>query len=133
VKLRARGLMQLEVAAAVGVTPRTLRNWKQAPAFERALEREHERLVGGVAPAKTAPRRPRRRRPPEPEQPPQQPRLEAAADRSREPGQPDPAAASLAQIEARRLGSYANFLDSNDARQGKLTPAEIRARKRGQK
>jgi Homeodomain-like domain/Meiotically up-regulated gene 113 len=62
-KLLARGLKQLEVAAAVGVTPRTLRNWKQAPAFERALARERERLAGraGSAAPAPAPRRPRRK------------------------------------------------------------------------
>jgi hypothetical protein len=60
------------------------------------------------------------------------PQPEPTADDPREPEQPDPAAASLARIEARRLDSYANFLDSNDARRGKLTPAEIRAHKRKQ-
>lgn len=47
-----------------------------------------------------------------------------------QPEQPDPAAAdSLAQLEARRLDSYASWLDSNQARRGELTPAEIRPRK----
>jgi hypothetical protein len=35
----------------------------------------------------------------------------------------EPAAA----IEARRPDSYKNYLDSNQARRGQLTPAEIRA------
>ena len=35
----------------------------------------------------------------------------------------EPAAA----IEARRLDSYENYLDSNQARRGQLTSAEIRA------
>jgi hypothetical protein len=132
-KLLARGMKQLEAAAAVGVTPRTLRNWMQAPVFERALAHERERLAGRAGSAAPA-RRPARRRQPEPEQRDQpQPQPEAAAAGSRQPEQPDPAAASLAQIEARRLDSYANFLDSNEARRGKLTPAEIRARERERK
>jgi len=36
----------------------------------------------------------------------------------------------LARIEEHRLDSYANFLDSNDARRGKLRRSEIRARER---
>jgi hypothetical protein len=129
-KLLARGMKQLEAAAAVAVSARTLRNWKQAPVFERALAHEHARLVGRAGSAAPA-RRPARRRQPEPEQRDQpQPQPEADADDPREPEQPDPAAASLAQIEARRLDSYANLLDSNEARRGKLTPAEIRARER---
>jgi hypothetical protein len=133
-KLLTRGLKQLEVAAAVGVTPRTLRNWKQAPAFERALARERERLAGPADSAAPAPRRPRRRRQPEPEQRDQpQPQPEPDAENPREPEQPDLAADSFARIEARRLDSQANWLDSNDARRGKLTPAEIRARERERK
>jgi hypothetical protein len=35
----------------------------------------------------------------------------------------------LAAIEARRLDSYENYLDSNQAHRGQLTPAETRALK----
>jgi T5orf172 domain len=131
-RLLARGRTQTEAAAAVAVTARTLRNWRQAPAFARTLARERERLAARTGSAPPAPR-PRRRRQPEPERRDQpQPQPEPAA-RPRGPEQSDPAAASLARIEARRLDSYANLLDSNDARQGRLTPAEIRARERKQK
>jgi Meiotically Up-regulated Gene 113 (MUG113) protein len=119
-RLLARGWTQDEAAAAVAVTPRTLRNWKQAPTFSLAR----------AASAPPAPRRPRRRRQPTPEQRPVQPQPDPAAGGPRELEQPDSAAASLTQIEARRLDSYANWLDSNQARRGKLTRAEIRARER---
>ena len=59
---------------------------------------------------------------------------EPAAERLGHAEQPDPTVAdSSARIEARRLDSYANLVDSNDARGGKLTPAEIQARVRKQK
>jgi hypothetical protein len=44
-RLLARGRKQLEVAHALGVTPRTLRNWRSAPDFLRALEREQARTA----------------------------------------------------------------------------------------
>jgi hypothetical protein len=136
-RLLARGRTQREAAAAVAVTPRTLRNWKDAPAFERALARERARLAGQGALAAPAGRSARRRkRPtPEPRPAPPQPQPEAAADspqRTEHAEQAEPGADSLAQIEARRLDSYANLLDSNDARQGKLTAAEIRVHERKQ-
>jgi hypothetical protein len=131
-RLLARAWTQTEAAAAVAVTPRTLRNWKQAPTFSLALARERERFAAGAASAPPSPRRPRRHRQPTPEQRPVQPQPKPAGG-PREPEQPDPAAASLAQLEARRLDSYANWLDSNQARRGKLTRAEIRAREREQK
>ena len=43
-KLLARKLKRVEVATALGVTTRTLRNWSAAPDFIRRLERERERL-----------------------------------------------------------------------------------------
>jgi hypothetical protein len=116
-RLLARGWTQDEAAAAVAVTPRTLRNWKQAPTLS-------------LARAASAPPAPRRRRQPTPEQRPVQPQPDPAAGGPRKLEQPDSAAASLTQIEARRLDSYANWLDSNQARRGKLTRAEIRARER---
>jgi hypothetical protein len=42
-RLLARGRKQVEVARALGVTPRTLRNWRSAPDFLRALAREQTR------------------------------------------------------------------------------------------
>jgi hypothetical protein len=129
-RLLARGWTQAEAAAAVAVSPRTLRNWRQAPTFSLALARERERIAARAASAPPAPRRSHRRRQPPPERRPVQPQPEPAAGGPREPEQPDPAAASLAQIDARRLDSYANWLDSNQARRGKLTRAEIRARER---
>jgi len=129
-RLLARASTQAEAAAAVAVTPRTLRNWKQAPTFALALVRERERLAGRAA---SPPPAPRRRRQPTPEHAPVKPQPEPAAGDPREPEQPDPSAPSLAQLEARRLDSYASWLDSNRARRGKLTRAEIRAREREQK
>jgi Meiotically up-regulated gene 113 len=132
-RLLARASTQAEAAAAVAVSVRTLRNWKRAPTFELALARERERLADRAASTPPARRRHRRRRQPATEQRPVQPQPEPAADDSREPEQLDPAAASLAQIEARRLDSYGDWLDSNRARGGKLTGAEIRARERERK
>jgi Homeodomain-like domain/Meiotically up-regulated gene 113 len=134
-RLLARGRTQREAADAVGVSARTLRNWKHAPVFERALAGERDRLASRGTPTLPAPRRPRRRRAPTPErrdEPQAQP--DPAAEGPRQPERPDPAAAdSFAQIEARRLDSHRNWLDSNDARRGKLTPAEMRARERRQR
>jgi Helix-turn-helix domain len=133
-RLLARGRTQAEAAAEVNVSPRTLRNWKDAPTFERALARERARLAGRTGSAPPASRRSRRRRQPPLEQRPARYQPEPAPDSSRQPKQSDPAAAdAFVKIEARRLDSYANFLDSNDARRGKLSPAEIRARERKQK
>jgi hypothetical protein len=42
-KLLAQGLKQLEVAAAVDVSARTLRNWSKTLAFQRALAHERAR------------------------------------------------------------------------------------------
>ncbi len=41
-KLLAQGMTQQAVAAELGVTTRTLRNWKAAPAFQRERERQHK-------------------------------------------------------------------------------------------
>lgn len=129
-RLLARGRTQREAAAALAVTPRTLRNWQHAPAFERALARERASRRS-ACPARSPPAPARQPAAEQRDQP--QPQGEPAADGPREPEQPEPATAdSFAQIEARRLDSYANLLDSNDARQGKLTAAEIRARERQQ-
>jgi hypothetical protein len=42
-KLLGQGMTQQAAAAELGVTTRTLRNWKAAPAFQRERERERER------------------------------------------------------------------------------------------
>jgi hypothetical protein len=41
-KLLGQGMTQQAVAAELGVTPRTLRNWKAAPAFQRERDRQHK-------------------------------------------------------------------------------------------
>jgi hypothetical protein len=41
-KLLAQGMTQQQAAAELGVTTRTLRNWKAAPAFQRERERQHK-------------------------------------------------------------------------------------------
>lgn len=132
-RLSARGSTQTAAAAAIGVTPRTLRNWTKTALFQRALARERERLARSAEPATPAPRRRRRRTAPRLEHQPARPEAEDSSDGARRPEQPDPAADSFAQIEARRLDSYLNWLDSNQARRGELTPAEIRGREREEK
>jgi hypothetical protein len=42
-RLLGQRMTQEQTALAVGVTSRTLRNWKAAPAFRRELERQHKR------------------------------------------------------------------------------------------
>jgi len=46
-KLLGEGLTQEQAAAVLGVTSRTLRNWKAAPAFRRELERAQQRRQRG--------------------------------------------------------------------------------------
>jgi hypothetical protein len=41
-KLLGQGMTRQAVAAELGVTTRTLRNWKTAPAFQRERERQHK-------------------------------------------------------------------------------------------
>jgi hypothetical protein len=91
-RLLARGLTQAEAAAALAVTPRTLRNWRQAPAFERALARERERLAARTASAAPARPRPRHRSEPKPERPAEQPepQPEAAAEAPASPSSLNP-------------------------------------------
>jgi hypothetical protein len=50
-KLLAQGQKQLEVAAALEVSARTLRNWSKAPGFQRALARELARAERARTPA----------------------------------------------------------------------------------
>jgi len=52
-RLLGEGLTQEQAAAVVGVTSRTLRNWKAAPAFRRELERAQQRQQRGQAPARS--------------------------------------------------------------------------------
>jgi hypothetical protein len=44
-KLLGQGMTQQAVAAELGLTTRTLRNWKAAPAFQRERERQHKRAA----------------------------------------------------------------------------------------
>jgi hypothetical protein len=120
-RLLARGTSRVAVAAALGVTTRTLRNWSGSPDFARLLERERERLQ---RPRPGSARTRSSRRP--------APAAAGEQGREREPTAPAPAGEdeASAAIEARRFDSYERWLDSNDARRGKLTPAERRARRR---
>jgi hypothetical protein len=89
-RLLGGGMTQERAAAAVGVTSRTLRNWKAAPAFRRELERVQQRRQHGPAPAPARSRtakgpvrrgaddRNRDRAPPSPAQ--QQPTAEAEGE-----------------------------------------------------
>jgi hypothetical protein len=52
-RLIAGGMTQVDAAAAVGVTARTLRNWKDTPSFRRELERQRERAARPRAPARS--------------------------------------------------------------------------------
>ena len=127
--LLARGISKTAAAAAVGVSPRTLHNWKSTPSFSRELERQRKHLDQHAVPR---PRRTRRQsqRTSVPKRELAPPEPKAAAASGPPPAQrPSAAAESLAAIEARRLDSYENYLDSNQARRGQLTPAEIRALK----
>jgi hypothetical protein len=44
-RLLGQGMTQQAVAAELGVTTRTLRNWKAAPAFQRERERHHKQTT----------------------------------------------------------------------------------------
>jgi hypothetical protein len=86
-RLLGEGLTQEQAAAVVGVTSRTLRNWKAAPAFRRELERAQQRQQRGQAPARSrslkGPVRrgaDERRRERAPAPPTQQPTAEAEAE-----------------------------------------------------
>jgi len=50
-RLIGDGMTQTNAAAAVGVTTRTLHNWKAAPGFRRELERQRARAARQRAPA----------------------------------------------------------------------------------
>jgi hypothetical protein len=114
-RLIARGWTQAEAADAVAVTERTLRNWKRAPAFERALARERERLAARAGSGPTASRRPRRPREPKPARPSVHP------SRSPRPPPTDPAS-SPSPSPPRWRGS--RRADSTPARTGstRMTP-----------
>jgi hypothetical protein len=77
-KLLAQGMTQQEAAAAVGVTTRTLRNWKAAPAFRRERERQHKQAA-------------RQRAAPPPRKVKPRARRDAAARRRDRAGEPRPA------------------------------------------
>ena len=126
-RLIARDWTQTAAAAAAAVTTRTLRNWKHDPHFRRELERQRQLAAQEDTAALPARRRARRTaRPREPKREPGAHTSPAAAEASPPAEQPDPAEAdAFAEIEARRL-------DSNQARRGELTPAELNARTREQ-
>ena len=159
-RLLAQGMTQQQAARAVGVTSRTLRNWKAAP----ALQRQHKRAAHPhtSAPSRTA-KAPGRRDPADarhdraakprpaaqqqPERPPappgQQQTIADAADPPRSPSTsehdgvpifpdtPDGRAARLAHYDARKLNNLPNSLyDYHDAMRGREPPDERRARER---
>ncbi len=53
-KLLAQGMTQQAVAAELGVTTRTLRNWKAAPTFQRERERQHKHAAANERRRRTA-------------------------------------------------------------------------------
>jgi len=158
-KLLAQEMTQHQAAAAVGVTSRTLRNWKTAPAFRRELERQHKhaaRRQPGPAPARGAKAPARResddRRRDQPPTPPaqQQPTAEAEekppggfrsadgvplwGDSDGWPRTPKEHAERDDYYSARRDRSEADRYDDNTvARFGGQTAAEKRAVRQEQK
>ena len=56
-KLLGQGMTQQAVAAELGVTTRTLRNWKAAPVFQRERERHRRRRTVGTGSRRTTQRR----------------------------------------------------------------------------
>jgi len=93
-RLIGRGMTQTEAAGAVGVTARTLRNWKAAPGFRRELERQRERAARQRAPAADS----------NVEAPARQDAKQQRRDRARRPGPPaqperDPSPAPPGQQE----------------------------------
>jgi len=61
-KLLAQGMTQQAVAAELGVTTRTLRNWKAAPTFQRERERQHKHAARQRAAPPHSKPKPRARR-----------------------------------------------------------------------
>jgi hypothetical protein len=103
-------MTQQAVAAELGVTTRTLRNWKSAPAFRRERERQHKRAAR--RPAALAIHKPHDGVPIFPDT-------------------PDGRAARLAYYEARKLNNPPYSLyDYDNAQRGREPPEERRARER---
>jgi hypothetical protein len=150
-RLRAAGRTQDEIAADLGVTTRTLRNWKSAPAYRGELERQRAR--GGrkpaSAPASEPKPRPRREpvtrpgrarkpdlatgRQPEPAPAPatSEPAIEPDGGVPIFPDTTEGRTARLAYYEARKLNNlpYSGY-DYTDARRGEAPPRERQARQR---
>jgi transcriptional regulator with XRE-family HTH domain len=149
-KLLAQGMTQQAVAAELGVTTHTLRNWKSAPAFQRELERQRARAARKPASAPASERKPRPKR---------EPARRRARARKPDPAtgqQPEPAAAAanqpaielddgvpifpdtaegytarVAYYEARKLNNLpSSGYDYTVAKRGELPPPERRARER---
>jgi len=156
-RLLAQGLKRLEVAAALGVSDRTLRNWSKTPAFQRALARERARAERARTPA--APTRPGRVERQKPGRQTGRKASPTAAARTTAAGEQAAGAAEtetlresglrrdrgrqipplelepfsdewLAWYAVRRLGSQIDLLNDNDARRGIVPPLERRARER---
>ena len=150
-RLRAAGWTQEEIAADLGVTTRTLRNWKSAPAYRRELERQRARGGRKPASAPASERKPRPRREPV-TRPGRARKPDLATGRQPEPT-PAPATsepaielddgvpifpdttegrtARLAYYEARKLNNLpSSGYDYTDARRGEAPPRERQARQR---
>ena len=135
-RLLGQGMTQERTALAVGVTSRTLRNWKAAPAFRRELERQHKHAARSptstpsserrrpLGTPKSAPSgRPQRRAKQQPVQTSSAAEPPPAADEAR-PAQPSSgrpirrptsvALPSTAEPPSARQG-FAGFLDRKDA------------------
>jgi hypothetical protein len=161
-KLLARGRKQLEVAAALELSARTLRNWSKTPGFQRTLARERARFERAQVPSVPRRRQPERRarRSPGQRQPAEArataaPEREAAgtaetehependfrgdrlaADvrrRQRPPHELEPYSKEWRAWYAQlRDRSYIDRLNDYDARHGRIPPDERRARQRAQ-
>jgi hypothetical protein len=151
-RLRAAGWRQDEIAAAVEVTTRTLRNWKSAPAYRRELERQRARGGRKPASAPASERKPRPQRRATQTRPDRHRRADRAAGRQPEPA-PAPAtsepaielddgvpifpdttegrSARLLYYEARKLNNLpSSGYDYTDARRGEAPLRERQARQR---
>ena len=149
-KLRAQGMTQQAVALELDVTTRTLRNWKDAPAFRRELERRRTQAAprSDSAPSNERKRRPRREaakrhdraskadpaaggQPDRAPAPPSQTTIDLYDGLPIFPDTAEGRVARLAYYEARKLTNPPYSLyDYTDAKRGDAPPLERRARER---
>jgi hypothetical protein len=119
------GMKQKQVAAEVGVTARTLHNWKQAPGFSREVERQRERINRGRARAARSQVRARRARTRD---------LGLDADllvrrpelRPQQPPAPAPESETITQQRQRPAADpYHAWLDEHDRRRASSPPPNV--------